>query len=297
MRRNRKFISAQTGICLVAVIATSAPVAASQGVFECLISPYQTVEVRSPTDGLLDKILVKRGDRVEEGQTLVVLESSVEKSAVKIAKYRAQMNGRIQSSKSRLELAKKNLSRIEVLLQKNMISAQIADEADAQMRIAEAELHDALENQELAKYDYLHAVDLLNQRTLRSPLAGVVVDRMLNPGDLAESGTGPRPILKLAQIDPLLVEVALPLEAYGKLQVGMTGTVTPEGGLGSHAASVTIVDSVFDAASGMFGVRLEILNQNGLIPGGVRCQVVFPALQAVAANPQMHERTVQSASP
>lgn len=297
MRLDRKVISAHAGSCLFAVMASGAPVAASEGVFECLISPYQTVELRSPTDGLLDKILVRRGDRVEEGQTLVVLESSVEKSAVKIAKYRAQMNGRIQSSKSRLELAKKNLSRIQVLLQKKMISAQIADEADAEVRIAAAELHDALENQELAKYDYLHAVDLLNQRTLRSPLTGVVVDRMLNPGDLAESGTGPRPILKLAQIDPLLVEVALPLEAYGKLQVGMTGTVTPEGGLGSHAASVTIVDSVFDAASGMFGVRLEIINQNGLIPGGVRCQVAFPALQVVEANPQMNERTVQSTSP
>lgn len=108
---------------------------------------------------------------------------------------------------------------------------------------------------------------------------------MLNPGDLAEAGTGRKPILKIAQIDPLLVEVALPLDAYGKLRVGMTGMVTPEGLKGSFPASITVVDSVFDAASGMFGVRLEMKNRKASIPGGIRCQVEFAALGAEAVRP------------
>jgi len=61
-------------------------------------------------------------------------------------------------------------------------------------------------------------------------------------------GLGRKTILKIAQIDPLLVEVALPLEAYGKLRVGMTGMVIPEGLKGRYSASITVVDSVFDAA-------------------------------------------------
>lgn len=270
------------------------PLYASGDAFECLIEPSQTVELRSPTDGLLEQVLVSRGDSIKTGQTLVVLESSVQKSAVAIAKYRAQMNGRIKSAKSRLELAQKNLNRIMVLQEKNMISVQVADEAVAEKHVAEAELHDAMENQELAKQDYLHAVNLLNQRTLRSPLTGVVVARLLNPGDLAESGTGPKPILKIAQIDPLLVEVALPLSVYGKLRVGMSGTVKPEGGLSSQNASVTIVDSVFDAASGMFGARLEIQNDKGLIPGGIRCQVSFPDLPTADVPASLQDQTVQS---
>jgi RND family efflux transporter MFP subunit len=266
------------------VVLVSIPTPAMAEPYECLIVPNQTVDVRSPTDGLIEKVLVKRGDFVTEGQTLVMLESSVQRSAVQIAKYRSEMGGRIESSKSRLSYAKKKLSRTQELQKKELISTQLSDEAEAEHQIAEAELSDAIENQMLAKQEYLHSVNLLSQRTLRSPLSGVVVDRMLNPGDLAESGTGPKPILKLAQINPLQVEVTLPLEVYGKLSVGMTGAVTPEGGKEGFSAKVTIVDSVFDAASGMFGARLELKNDDGAIPGGIRCRVDFETLGTLADN-------------
>ena len=254
------------------------PISGWPGSFECLIEPNQMVEIRSATEGIIEKVDVERGDRVKVGQTLVELESSVEKSAVEMAKYRAHMEGRIASSKNRLEFATKKLKRTQELQKQNFVSAQAADEAEAEKKIAEAELKDALENQELAKRDYQHAIDLLNRRILHSPLNGVVVDRMLNPGDLAEAGTGRKPILKLAQIDPLLIDVALPLDAYGKLRVGMTGMVTPEGLKSRYSASVTVVDSVFDAASGTFGVRLEMKNRKAAIPGGIRCHVEFAAL-------------------
>ena len=131
---------------------------------------------------------------------------------------------------------------------------------------------------------YRHAIDLLNRRILLSPLNGIVVDRMLNPGDLAEAGTGRKPILKIAQIDPLRVEVSLPLAVYGKLRPGMTGMVTPEGLKGRYSARIKVVDSVVDAASGMFGVRLELKNRRASIPGGIRCQVEFPALGTAVPN-------------
>lgn len=267
------------------VIVLSFPIPAWSGSFECLIEPNQMVEIRSATEGIIENIYVKRGDRVKEGQTLVELESSAEKSAVEMAKYRSQMEGKIASAKNRLDFATKKFNRTQELQKQNFVSAQAGDEAEAEQRIAEAELKDAIENQELAKRDYQHAVDLLSLRILRSPLDGVVVDRMLNPGDLAESGTGRKPVLKIAQIDPLLVEVALPLEVYGKLRVGMTGMVTPEKLKGRYQAEITVVDSVFDAASGMFGVRLEMKNRRAAIPGGIRCQVEFPALGTTAPKP------------
>jgi RND family efflux transporter MFP subunit len=267
--------------CLAAA-ACGCPLAIMANPYECLIEPNQVVEIRSPSEGIIDKVDVNRGDRVKVGQVLVELESSVEQSAVEMAKYRSQMEGRIASSRNRLDFANKKLVRTQELQKQKFVSAQAGDEAEAEKRIAEAELRDAVENQELAKHDYQHAIDLLNRRTLRSPLDGVVVDRMLNPGDLAEAGTGRKPILKIAQIDPLLVEVALPLEAYGKLRVGMTGMVKPEGLKGQYPALIRVVDSVFDAASGMFGVRLEMKNRKAAIPGGIRCQVEFSALGKMA---------------
>jgi hypothetical protein len=44
---------------------------------------------------------------------------------------------------------------------------------------------------------------------------------------------------------------------------------------GKHAARVTVVDHVFDAASGTIGIRLEIPNPEFSLPAGLKCQVRF----------------------
>ena len=269
----------------VAAAALVLPATARANPFDCLIEPAQVVEIRSPVEGLIDKVHVQRGDVVKAGQVLVELESSAERSAVESAKFRSQMEGRILSSKNRLEFATKKFNRLNELQKQNFIAAQQRDEAEAEMRIASADLRDAIENQDLAKIEYQRAQDLLNLRTLRSPFNGVVVDRMLNPGDLAESGTGRKAVLKIAQIDPLRVEVVLPLETYGKLRLGMSADVIPEGLGGRHPATIKVVDRVFDAASGTFGVRLELPNRTGAVPGGIRCQVDFPGLDGVPSKP------------
>lgn len=90
----------------------------------------------------------------------------------------------------------------------------------SRLALAEADLKDAIENRESARLEFERAVAQLNQRTLTSPFDGIVVERMLNPGDLAESGTGRKPMLKLAQIDPLRVEVVLPLSAMERYGSG-----------------------------------------------------------------------------
>ena len=252
--------------------------------YDCLIEPNQTVEVRSSTEGVIEKVLVQRGDRVRAGQVLVQLESAAEVSAVQLARYRSEALGRIASAENRLDYASKKSARSKELQAQNFITAQARDEAEAERRITEAELRDARENREMAAYEHRRAVDLLNRRTLRSPFNGVVMDRMLNPGDLAEAGTGRKPILKLAQVEPLRVEVVLPLAAYGKIKPQATAEVTPEGLGGQYAATVTVIDSVFDSASGTFGVRLELPNAAGKLPAGIRCRVDFPALRDLPAK-------------
>lgn len=266
------------------VLPWSLPADAARN-FECLIEPLQVVELRSPVEGLIAKIHVQRGDRVKRGQNLVELESDVERSGVEVARYRSQMDGRIAASQSRMEYARKKVERQRELHSRNFVAAQARDEAETELRLAESELREAIENQELAKREHRRAVDLLNQRILHSPFNGVVMDRLLNPGDLAESGTGRKPILTLAQIDPLRVEVVLPLNAYGKLRTGMTAEVVPEGFGGRYGAVIKVVDPVVDAASGTFRVRLELPNKSDGPPGGVRCRVEFPQLTTAANGP------------
>jgi RND family efflux transporter MFP subunit len=266
---------------LAAAVLMVAHGAALANPYECLIEPNQSVEIRSPVEGVIEKVYVKRGDRVRAGQVLAQLESNAEISAVAMARYRSEVEGRIASARNRYEYASKKLERSNNLYSKNFVAAQVRDEADAEKRITESELREATESREIAKHEHKHAVDLLNRRTLRSPIDGVVMDRLLNPGDLAEAGTGRKPILKLVQVAPLRVEVVLPLAAYGKLKTNTTAEVVPEGLGGRYNATVSVIDSVFDSASGTFGVRLTLPNAKSDLPAGIRCQVDFPALRGL----------------
>lgn len=268
--------------CLI-VALWSIPLVSRAELFECLLEPAQVVEIRSSVEGLIQKIHVQRGDDVRDGQVLVELESAAERSAVALAKYRAEAEGKLAATSNRMDYATGKAERAEKLYAQKYISMQARDEAMAEKRLAESERKDALESLEMARLEYKRVLDVLNQRTLRSPFKGVVVERMLNPGDLAESGNGRKPILKVAQIDPLRVEVVLPHASYGKVRVGSTARVSLEGGA-SVLATVKVVDRVFDAASGTYGVRLELPNSKGNIPSGIRCQVNFPQVSGLPAR-------------
>jgi multidrug efflux pump subunit AcrA (membrane-fusion protein) len=105
-----------------------------------------------------------------------------------------------------------------------------------------------------------------------SSVSGVVVERLLNGGEFTKQA----PIVKLAQIDPLRVEVIVPVLLFGRIKVGSQADVVPEEPVGGvWHASVTVVDRVIDAASGTFGVRLALPNPDLRLPAGLKCKVRF----------------------
>jgi RND family efflux transporter MFP subunit len=264
------------------------PAAAGAGAplrgIDCLIEPRQVVELRSPVEGIIERVLADRGSAVRKGQVLVELESSVERSNVQVARQRAGMQGRLEQAQKRVEFAGRKLERAEQLLAQNFLSSQARDEAHTEKQLADAELRDAQENQVLARLELRRAEDQLALRSIRSPFDGHVVDRLLNPGDLAEAGTGRKPLLKLAQIDTLRVEAVVPQDMRGRFKAGATVLVRPEGTLQPVAATVVVVDKVMDAASGLLGVRLELNNARGQWTAGARCSVELPA-RAAAPQP------------
>ena len=57
--------------------------------------------------------------------------------------------------------------------------------------------------------------------------------------------------------------------------------MVPEIPAGSrHTATVKVIDRLLDAASGTFGVRLELANRQHRIPAGIRCSARFPGVDA-----------------
>jgi RND family efflux transporter MFP subunit len=262
-------------------LAAGAPAQAAPGV-DCLLEPWQVVEVRSPVDGLIASIAVQRGDAIRRGQPLVTLQSEAERAGVELAAARAKAEGAIASARSRIDYASKKLARLTDLQKDNFSTRQALDEAQAEKNLAESELQSATESRDLARLELRRAQELLALRTMTAPFNGVVVDRMLNPGDLAESGSGRKPALKVAQTDLIRADVALQASLFGQVKAGTRATVTPVVGSSTFPATVRHVDRVIDAASGTFIARLEVPNPQGLVPAGARCSAVIDGLAVPA---------------
>jgi len=239
---------------------------------DCLINPYLVVAVSFSTEGVLDRVTVDRGDLVKEGQTLATLESSVEAATVALAAARARLEAAMKSNQVRMDFGIRRFVRTDEMYKKDLVPLKEFDEAETQKILAELGVLESKENRELAELELERAKAALMQRTLRSPITGVVTERVLSPGEFVK-GTA---ILKLAQIHPLHVEVIAPVALLGKIAVGMRAEVQPEAPVGgSHTATVTVVDRVVDAASGTFGVRLALPNSDYRLPAGLKCKVRF----------------------
>jgi RND family efflux transporter MFP subunit len=251
--------------------------------FDCVIEPRQVVEIRSPVEGLIERLGVDRGDLVRKGQVIAEIDTSVERAAAAIARQRSQMEGAVKSGESRVEFTSRKMTRAEQLARDKFMSAEAGDQAASEHRIAQADLLDAHDNRKVAALEYTRQMELIRLKTIRSPIDGVVVERIMNVGELAESGVGRKAMFRLAELGMLHVEVLLPSDAYGLVQAGMQIEVRPEIPAGSvHKATVRVVDRLLDAASGTFGVRLELPNPKGQLPAGTRCLASFPNIAAPA---------------
>lgn len=265
---------------------------AGESLHACLVEPLRKIEIRSPVDALIKSINVDRGSLVSKGEVLVELDSSVEEAALAAARYRAVMQGEVESAKTRVDYSRTKLQRLKNLATQKLVSQQERDDALSELRLAEAELLNARENRELSVIEETRLVAQIEQRRLRSPFDGVVMERSRHPGELAQTGDGAKAIIKLAQIDRLRVEVVLPTEYYGTIVEGDTGLVhllMPE--QSEFEAKVTVVDRVVDSASGTFGVRLELPNPALTIPAGVKCRVKFIDSEE---RRQKHDRAASS---
>lgn len=240
---------------------------------DCLIEPNMVVSVSTEAEGVIKKVLVDRGDLVRARQVVVLLESSLQKAGVQVSRARAEAAATLKANQARVEFGVRKLKRTQELAADGISSLSELDEAETEKLLAELSLVEAREAKHIAKLELKFAETQLSMRRLRSPVSGVVVERVLSPGDLA----GREPVLRIAQIDPLRVEVFAPISLLGKIALGMKAQVRPEVPVGRvHTARVTVVDRVVDAASGTFGVRLELPNPRYRIPAGLKCTVRFP---------------------
>jgi RND family efflux transporter MFP subunit len=244
-----------------------------------MIEAAQMVEIRSPVVGILQQVHARRGDFIRKGDLLVTIESSVEQSAADAARFRSEAQGAILLARNKVSAAREKARRMDELYKEEFVSGQARDDAAAELKLAEAELKSAEETMELAKIEHRQSVDQLNRRVLRSPFNGVVVDQYLFPGALVDAGEGKKPILKIAQTQPLLVQAILPFRYFPDVKVGASAVVVPEKPfMRQITARIRTVDRIIDSAAGTFGVVAEIPNAGRDLPGGIRCKIQLAGL-------------------
>ncbi len=261
-----------TTFCVGLFMLTDAASEEAYQTFGCLIEPYAVIDLSTREEGIIDKILVKRGDHVHPEQVVATLEADVEQASVELARARTQMDAELEERRADVALAKRELLRIDKLFETNSVSFTEKDRATTEATRARLRLRQTEHRQALAQLELERARKVLQRRTLVSPVAGIVVERLLSPGESVENST----ILKIAEVDPLNVEVIMPISQFGSIEVNRLAEIEPlYPAAQMHDAKVSVVDRVVDSASDTFGVRLEMPNPKYLVPAGVRCKIRF----------------------
>src|SRR5438105_5863288 len=136
----------------------------------------ESITVRPEVAGRISAILFQEGQRVTRGSTLIRLDPAINKAEV-------------EQGRANLKLAQSKYDRAVDLAKSNFISGQARDEAENNLRVAEAGVQ--LAEARLAKME------------LKAPFSGIIGLRVVSVGDYAKEGSD---IVNLESIDPLKVD-------------------------------------------------------------------------------------------
>ncbi len=250
-------------------------------VLDCIVTPSITIDVSSPVPGTLAEVAVDRSDIVAQGQVIARLNSEVEQATVALARAKAALDSEVNLGEVNLMFDERKHKRFDSLYVNDVASSQDKDEAERNMALSKEKLKHSRELRKLRKLELQKAEAQLKQKSIRSPIQGVVVQRYKSASEHVEEEA----IVRIAQFNPLYVEAIVPIEQFGQINSGMQADVffevfneTPQ------RATVTVVDQMGDAASGTFGVRLELPNPENKLPAGLKCNVKilsdYPVKQA-----------------
>ncbi|MES2845409.1 MAG: efflux RND transporter periplasmic adaptor subunit [Pseudomonadota bacterium] len=239
---------------------------------DCLILPGMTIDVGGTIPGQIASVDVDIGSVVQKGQVIASLRTEVQEAVLALASLRATNSAPIDAARARLAYEVTELARSEKLREKGVATDADSEERRTAHEIRKRELEEAQLEFQLARLDLVRAEAELEIRRIRAPIDGIVADRHLDPGEyLRDDGK----VVTIVSLDPLSVEVFLPQQAYRTITPGQQVRIRPE--LDDHplVATVKAVDSVVDAASATFRVRLELPNRDRSIVSGIRCVATF----------------------
>lgn len=270
MRRSG-FRKAAPSLAAAFAFALSGAGAAQAAVFDCVIDPAQKVKLASAVPGLLTQVLVKRGDFVRKGDVVAQLDAAIEEATVKVEALKAASNEELEAQQTRLALSRNRYDRAKKLAAKEYGTLDRMEQMEAEVKVGERELALMLQRKQLAELELARSKTVLERRVILAPMDGLVLERTMGPGEFIHQENS---IGTLVALNPLHVETFVPVAYWGVLKQGHVATVHLAPPLNEkREAVVSVIDRVFDIASGTFGVRLQLANADYALPAGQRCTV------------------------
>ncbi|MDB6109899.1 MAG: Secretion protein HlyD family protein [Pedosphaera sp.] len=255
----------------------TAPTAASPGTNNAdavlTVSGYiinrERIELSPRFMGTVTWIGVKKGDPVTNGQVVVLLDD---------AEYKAKLHeveGRLATAKANVDKAKLDYDRIIQLNKTQIESKKTEDDARIQVELAAAALKEVQGTYEVAK-------TYLEWTIIRSPINGVVLEKLVQPNELVVpqsfGGSGGPSTALIAVADPkdLQVEVDLNESDLSKVYMGQKCRVNPEAYPDkSYEGYVAEIAPEANRQKGTLQVRVQIRNPDRFLTPQLSAKVEF----------------------
>jgi membrane fusion protein (multidrug efflux system) len=204
----------------------------------------ESVTLRPESAGRISEITFQEGQRVAKGAPLVKLDPAIPQAEA-------------QQARANLTLAKSKFDRAVDLAKRNYISGQAKDEAENNLKVAEASVQ--LAEAKLAKTD------------IRAPFSGIIGLRSVSVGDYVKEGAD---LVNLESIDPLKVDFRVPETYMRQVQVGQALEVTLDALPGkTFDGKVIAVNPLIDAAGRSVVIRAQVRNQDTTLRPGMFTRV------------------------
>lgn len=232
------------------------------------IQPLNQTEIRSQQAAEIQEVLVREGEPVEKGQVLARLDTTDLE-----AKLRDKL-GALDVGKAQLALARKNLHANKLLLERNFISQTAFDNLQSSFHIGEATLVSLQAQVEQARKALAHAV-------IRSPIAGVIAERVAQPGLAVAVHTK---LFTVHDLSLMSIEALVPARDIPSVQVGQEARLLIEGfGERVFIGKVDRINPSTEQGSRSIMVHLLIDNTDGQLKGGMFAQGTLGVSSIVSA--------------
>jgi RND family efflux transporter MFP subunit len=256
---------------------------------EAITQPGSDVTLSFVRPGKVVEVLVKEGQAVTQGQILARQDDSAEQAQLAQLKAQAEDTTRTRAAKATLDQRNVDLKKIRWAADQGAATELEVAHAKLEVTIAELSLELAEFEHQQNKLKYEEVKLQVERMRLTSPIAGKVERVFLEMG---ESVDALKDVIRVVNIDPLWVEVHVPVVHARNLGAGQKATVVFKSDGWKAQGTILHMGAVAEPASETITVRVEVPNGEGR-PAGQRVNVSF--IEA-AGNNLRAERSAEDAT-